>query len=121
VISPLSQRRQPQLRETSAQADQPGDKVDQLGIGVLPVEPGHRIVLAVGVVVAGLCAAEFVATLQHRHALGDEERGEQRALQAPAFFEHRRIVLSPSSPQFDEWLWPCPSRLSSPLSSLCFF
>jgi ribose/xylose/arabinose/galactoside ABC-type transport system permease subunit len=82
----------PQLREALAQANQPGDVVDQLVVGVLPVEPGHLVVLAVGVVVAALRAAEFVATLQHRYALRDEQRGQQRTLQAAAFFEHRRIV-----------------------------
>ena len=82
----------PQLRETPAQADQTGDEVDQTGIGVFPVEPGQRIVLAVGIVVAGLRASELIATQQHRHPLRQHQRGEKCALQSPAFFEDCRIV-----------------------------
>ena len=64
----------PQLRITTAQVYQPGDEIDQLGIRITPVKPGQRIVLAIGVVVATLRAPEFVAPLQHRHTLGDQQR-----------------------------------------------
>jgi hypothetical protein len=41
----------------------------------LPVQPGYFVVLAVGVVVAELGAAEFVAAQQHGRALREEQRG----------------------------------------------
>ena len=49
-----------------------------------PLVPGELVVLAPGVVVAVLRAAELVAAEQHRHALGEEQRGEEVALLAPA-------------------------------------
>ena len=42
-----------------------------------PVEPGDRVVLAVGVVVALLGAAALVAEEEHRHALAQQQRGQQ--------------------------------------------
>ena len=44
-----------------------------------PVEPARRVVLAVGVVVAALGAAELVAAEQQRHALGQQQRRQQVA------------------------------------------
>src|SRR4029077_19059744 len=44
-------------------------KVQQGLIDGFPIEPGNFFVLAIGVVVAGLSAAEFISTQQHRHAL----------------------------------------------------
>src|SRR5258708_18526439 len=40
----------------------------------MPIAPGNLVVLAVGVVVAALRAPEFVAGLQHGHALRKEQR-----------------------------------------------
>ena len=40
------------------------------------MEPGHFVVLAVGIVVALLGAADFIAGLEHRHALGKEQGGQ---------------------------------------------
>src|SRR5260370_20959788 len=40
----------------------------------MPIDPGNLVVLAVGVVVAALRAPEFVAGLQHGHALRKEQR-----------------------------------------------
>lgn len=44
-----------------------------------PVQPRDRVVLAIGVVVALLRAAEFVAAQQHRRAVGEQDGGQQRA------------------------------------------
>ena len=59
--------------------------------GVLaPVEPGDLVVLAPGVVVAALRAADLVAAEQHRRALGEEQRGQEVALLARAQREDLR-------------------------------
>ena len=50
-------------------------------LGLLPVEPGDLVVLAIGVVVAVLRAAELVAGQQHRRAVRERTGGQQRALQ----------------------------------------
>src|SRR5207302_8488543 len=50
----------------------------------VPVEPGQRVVLAVGVVVALLRVTELVAAEDHRDALGEQEGGEEVALLALA-------------------------------------
>ena len=44
----------------------------RVSLAQAPVEPGDLVVLAIGVVVAALRAAELVAGQQHRHALRDE-------------------------------------------------
>ena len=44
-----------------------------------PVQPGELVVLAVDVVVASLRPAHFVAVQQHRHALGEEQCGDEVA------------------------------------------
>ena len=58
----------------------------------LPVEPGDLVVLAPGVVVAALRAAELVAAEQHRHALREEQRGQEVALLARAQRVDLRVV-----------------------------
>ena len=86
----------------------------------VPVEPRDLVVLAVGVVVAALGAAELVAAEQHRHALRQQQRG--RAGCAAGGRAGRAIAgssVGPSTPQFHERLCDSPSRLSSPLASLC--
>lgn len=45
----------------------------------IPVRPGDRIVLAVGVVIALLGARHFVAAADHRNALAEQQRGEHVA------------------------------------------
>ena len=57
-----------------------------------PVDPGQLVVLAVGVVVAALGAAHLVAVQDHRHALRQQQRGEEVALLAGAQREDRRVV-----------------------------
>ena len=54
-----------------AECNQTAREVEQAAlVGVqVPVEPADLIVLTVGVVVAVLAAAHFVAAKQHRHAL----------------------------------------------------
>ena len=61
----------------------------------LPVDPAELVVLAVGVVVAALRAAELVAGEQHRHPLREQERGEEVAELAVAERVHRRDRPSP--------------------------
>ena len=60
-----------------------------------PVDPAQLVVLAVGIVVAALGAAEFVAGEQHRHALRQEHRSEQVARLARAQRQHGRVVGRP--------------------------
>jgi hypothetical protein len=93
-------------------------KSQQVLVGQRPVDPGDGVVLAVGVVVAALAVAEFVAGGQHRRALRQQHGGQQRALQAGAALRTSGSVVGPSQPQFQLRLWPWPSRLSSPLASL---
>ncbi len=57
-----------------------------------PVKPGQLVVLAVGIVVAGLRTTEFIAPLQHRHALCQEKGGQQRTLQAVTPLQYNRIL-----------------------------
>ena len=65
----------------------------------LPVEPADLVVLAVGVVVAQLRAADLVATEQHGHALGEEQRGQEVALHAVARpLNPRRLGLALGAP-----------------------
>ena len=47
--------------------------------GERPVDPADFVVLAVGVVVAALRAAELVAAEQQRHALRQQQRGQEVA------------------------------------------
>src|SRR5258708_34405438 len=71
-----------------AEVDDPGEEGQQLTVllieGVLPVEPGELIVLAVGVVVASLRAADLVAAVDHRPADGEQQGAEEVALLAGA-------------------------------------
>src|SRR5579863_569908 len=57
----------------------------------MPVDPGHLVVLAVGIVVTVLGAAELVAREQHRGAGGEEYGGQQSALHACARGFDRRV------------------------------
>src|SRR6202034_3180806 len=49
----------------------------------VPIEPARCVVLAIGVVVAVLRAAEFVAGADHRRALRQDQRREQIPHLAP--------------------------------------
>ena len=46
----------------------------------VPIEPGDFVVLAIGVVVALLGVADFVAGHEHRHPLREEQRGQEVSL-----------------------------------------
>src|SRR5262249_25526755 len=59
----------PEDRVAVAQRDQLGGERQQVLVGRLPVEPGDLAVLAIGVVVAALGAADLVAPQEHRDAL----------------------------------------------------
>ena len=89
-------------------------------VGLRPVEPGDLVVLAIGVVVAALGAAELVAGQQHRRALRQEH-----AWRACARCTRRRGVAgspdrrsAPRRPSWPSSSRPWPSLLSSPLASL---
>ena len=58
----------------------------------IPVEPGDVAVLAIGVVVAVLGAAELVAGEQHRRALREQQRRQHVALLPLAQRDDRRVV-----------------------------
>src|SRR5262249_61326475 len=55
-----------------------------------PVPPADVVVLAVGVVVAALRAADLVALAEHGDALGEGEAGEQVARETVAQANHVR-------------------------------
>ena len=74
---------------------QPSAQLLEVLVDVVPVEPGDLVVLAVGVVVAALGAAELVAAEQHRHALGEQQRRHQVAPLAGAQGEDVGIVGLP--------------------------
>ena len=72
-------------RVVAAEGDHPrGTKSTNSLVDVVPVVPGDLVVLAVGVVVAALGAAELVAAEQHRDALGQQQRGQEVASLAVA-------------------------------------
>ena len=58
----------------------------------MPVEPAQFVVLAIGIVVALLGSADFIAGEQHRHALRQQQGGQQIAFLAPAQRVHLGIV-----------------------------
>src|SRR5207248_4834733 len=68
----------PKNRMLVPELNQPPDKLGEcllLLVSFLPIKPADLVVLAIGVVVAVLGPAEFVATEQHRHALRNKKRG----------------------------------------------
>ena len=79
-------------RLAAAQRDHLADEGLQLLVDAVPVEPGQLGVLTPGVVVALLAAAELVAAEQHRHALGEQQRGQEVALLAGPQRVDLRIV-----------------------------
>ena len=69
-----------------------------------PVDPTDLVVLAVGVVVALLGPAEFVAGQHHRRALGEQQRRQHVAHLAFAQRVDPGSSVGPSAPQFQERL-----------------
>src|SRR6266478_1995667 len=57
----------PENRMLAPDLDQPPRELDQRRVRVLPIDPRNWIVLAVGVVVAALCATELVTVEDHGH------------------------------------------------------
>ena len=122
---PLAVQKAPlaQQRQSAAHAHQSRDELEEGLVAIahlFPVHPGQLVVLAIGVVVAGLRAPDLVAHQQHGRSL----REQQSAATAPRRMRSRRSPISgssetPSTPQFQLRLSSCPSRLSSPLASLC--
>ena len=53
------------------------EKYSLLFVPFFPIEPADLIVLAIGVIIAVLGPAEFIAAEQHRHTLRNKERGEK--------------------------------------------
>ena len=67
----------------------------QLAVGVRPIEPAGGVVLAIGVVVALLAVADLVAGIEQRRALGQQQGGEHRALDAGAGTPDRGVIGRP--------------------------
>ena len=90
VLAPEDGLRQPQR-------DQPPRPLQQLArlVAEVPVVPGDLVVLAPAVVVAVLGAADLVAAEQHRHALRQQQRGDEVALLARAQPVDLRVVGRP--------------------------
>src|ERR1700733_6082986 len=76
---PLKKFAAPEHWLGAAQLDQALGVRTEVVVGVLPVVPGDLVVLAPAVVVAALGAGDLIAAGDHRHALGEEQRGEQVA------------------------------------------
>src|SRR5581483_3573994 len=67
------------LRKAPAYRGHAADEIDEvvlLAADTAPIDPADLIVLAVGVVVAGLRVADFIARKQQRHALRQKQAGE---------------------------------------------
>src|SRR5690606_12748628 len=68
-----------QVGESAAQLDQVANKPGQLMVLRRPVNPPQFVILRVGIVVALLAVAKFVAGQQHGHTLGKQQGGQQAA------------------------------------------
>ncbi len=79
----------------AAQRDEASREVEERHVRRVPVVPRQLRVVTVGVVVARLRATQLVAAEEHRHALREEERGQQVALLAGAQREDGRVVGRP--------------------------
>ncbi len=89
---PWNHRRRRKTGCAWRRAMSPAVKASRSSSASRPVEPGDLVVLAVGVVVAALRAADLVAAEQHRHALRQQQRGQQVALLACPQREHLGVV-----------------------------
>src|SRR6185312_4808146 len=77
------------------EADEIAHEVAQpliLRADTLPIGPGQLVVLAIGVIVAALRAADLVAGEEHRHAQRQEQRGDEVALLLVAQRDHLGVV-----------------------------
>ena len=69
-----------QYRMGSPQFGEPRGESGERFVGRVPVEPGNRSVLCVGVVVSALRLAEFRAHREHWRAAREHQNGQKRAL-----------------------------------------
>ena len=92
TVVPVKNRLRRNVGCCAAQLDQRGGELDQRLVGLVPVHPAELGVLGVGVVVALLGAAELVAVQQHRHALAEQQRGQEVALRARPQRQDLRVV-----------------------------
>ena len=93
---------------------------DQRSVGGAPVDRARRVVLGIGVVVAALAEAELrcpstASACRARRAAASSRLRSSRARAATI----AGSSLGPSTPWFQERLSSVPSRLCSPLASLC--
>ncbi len=68
---------------TTPQMDHKSDEFSEVPVferDIFPIEPGNLVVMAVGVVVASLRAADLVAGEQHRDPERQQQGGDQVAL-----------------------------------------
>ena len=85
----------PENRVLPPIADQPLTETKQIPVNVVPVKPGNFAVLAIGIVVAALASAAFVAAQEHGHPLG-KKQGDQKVSFLPgAQAHHSRIAGRP--------------------------
>src|SRR5689334_9137835 len=84
-----------ELREAAADIGEMSDELDHV-LAVLaeivPADPADLVVLAIGVVVAGLRVADLVAGKEQRNALRQHKAGQHVLAQLPAQAENGRIV-----------------------------
>ena len=78
-----------------AERDQAPGELQHLLVDVVPVDPGQLRVVAVGVVVAVLGAAQLVAVRDHRYALGEQQRRHEVAPLPGPQREDLRVVGRP--------------------------
>ena len=77
----------------------PREIQDRALVGVeIPVDPADVVVLAVRIVVPALGSTQFVAVADHRHALRQEQRGQEVAFLPLAKRTNLRVVGVPSVP-----------------------
>src|SRR6266550_4714836 len=105
-----------QLRKALSYPGHLADEIDQVvafAIEAVPVDPACFVILAIGVVVAGLRVGDFVAGQDQRHASWFFRSWRRSAVIVGS-------SVGPSWPQLVLWFSLAPSRLSSRLASLCF-
>ena len=87
-----------------------------------PVEPAGLVVLAIGVVVAALACGGLRRPSAIIGTPSDSSVDRQKVLHLAVAqrLDRRDRRVGPSTPQFQLRLSLAPSRLSSPLASLCF-
>src|SRR5262249_35146473 len=83
------------LAELPAQRGEQPNEIGEIVAGAaeaLPVDPADLIVLAIGIVVAGLRIGDLVAGQDQRRALREQQAGELVSPQLPAQCRDGRII-----------------------------